>query len=118
MFETLFARPSTAGRYRIAPLLDERLGYLEYYAQAGASRDTLCTIAAQQVSLVRLLDLHEGERVSVTRVEAAADQWSLPGGRQSSRPATSKARLRFIGHAMATPRRPYRRTGQGAARSR
>ena len=99
MFETLFARPSTAGRYRIAPLLDERLGYLEYYAQAGASRDTLCTIAAQQVSLVRLLDLHEGERISVTRVEAAADQWSLPGGRQSSRPATSKARLRFIGHA-------------------
>ncbi|MXW85325.1 MAG: tyrosine-type recombinase/integrase [Boseongicola sp. SB0667_bin_21] len=99
MFETLFARPDIVRCYRAAPLPDERLGYLEHCAQGGASLQTLCTIAAHQVSLVRLLDLHEGERVSVTRVEAAADQWSLPGGRRCSRPASSEARKRFVGHA-------------------
>ncbi|MDE0050220.1 MAG: tyrosine-type recombinase/integrase [Rhodospirillales bacterium] len=99
MFETLFTRPGIAERHRAAPLLDERLGYLEHCAQGGARRQTLRKIAAHQFSLVRLLDLHEGERVNVTRVEAAADQWSLPGGRRCSRPASSEARKRFIGHA-------------------
>ena len=99
MFETLFTRPGIAERHRAAPLLDERLGYLEHCAQGGVSRHTLRTIAAHQVNLVRLLDLHEGERVSVTRVEAAADQWSLPGGRRCSQPARPEARQRFIGHA-------------------
>ncbi|MDE0659611.1 MAG: tyrosine-type recombinase/integrase [Gammaproteobacteria bacterium] len=99
MFETLFTRPGIVGRYRAAPLLDERLGYLEHCALGGASLQTLCTIATHQVSLVRLLDLHESGRVSVTRVETAADRWSLPGGRRCSRPACPKARQRFIGHA-------------------
>ena len=99
MFETLFTRPGFAERYRAAPLLDERLGYLEHCAQGGAPRQTLRTIAVRQVNLVRLLDLHEGDRVSVTSVAAAADQWSLPGGRRCSRPASSVARQRFIGHA-------------------
>ena len=99
MFETLFTRPGFAERYRAAPLLDERLGYLEHCVRGGARRQTLRTIAAHQVSLIRLLDLHEGDRVCVTSVEAAADQWSLPGGRQCSRPASSEVRQRFIGHA-------------------
>ena len=100
MFETLFTRPGMVGRNRAAPLLDERLGYLEHCARGGARRGTLRTIAAHQISLVRILELQEGERVSMTRVEAAADQWSLPGGRRCSRPASSEVRRRFIGHAV------------------
>ena len=100
MFETLFTRPGIVGRNRAAPLLEERLGYLEHCAEGGARLKTLRVIAAHQINLVRLLDLHEGERVSVTRVEAAADQWSLPGGRLFRRPASSEARKRFIGHAV------------------
>ena len=57
-------------------------------------------IAAHQANLVRLLDLREGERVNVTRIEATAGQWSLPGGRRSSRPARPDARQRFVGHAV------------------
>ncbi len=64
MFETLFTRPGIVGRYRAAPLLDERLGYLEHCALVGAPRQTLRAIAAHLVILVCLLDLHEGERVS------------------------------------------------------
>ena len=100
MFETLFTRPGIIGRYRAAPLLDERFDYLEHCARGGARRQTLRIIAAHQVSLVRILELHEGERVSMARVEVAADQWSLPGGRRCRRPASSEIRKRFIGHAV------------------
>ena len=36
----------------------------------------------------------------MTRVEAAAGQWSQPGGRRCSRPAQPEARRRFFGHAV------------------
>ena len=97
MFETLFTRPDIVERCRAARLPDERLGYLEHCAQGGASRCTLRGIARHQVNLVRLLDLHEGERVSVARVEAAADE--LPDGHQSGQPASPKVCQQFIGHA-------------------
>ena len=61
---------------------------------------TLRKIAAHQTSLIRFLDLHEGGRVSVAQVEAAAGQWSLPGGRRSRRPALPEACQRFFGHAI------------------
>ena len=99
MFENLFTHPGIIERYRAAPLLDERLGYLEHCAQGGSRRGMLRAIAAHQVNLIRLLGLQEGERVSVTQIKAAADQWSLPGGRRSNRPALFEARRRFIGHA-------------------
>ena len=100
MFENLFTRPCIVGRYCAAPLLDERLRYLAHCAQEGFRRQMLRKIAAHQVSLVRLLDLQQGEHVSPTRIEAAAAEWSLPGGRGSRRPATQDVRQRFIGHAV------------------
>ena len=100
MFETLFTCPCIVRRNRAAPLLDERLDFLEHCALGGARLNTLRTIAAHQVSLVRFLELHQGERVSMARVETAADQWSQPGGRRCRRPASSDARKRFIGHAV------------------
>ena len=100
MFETLFTDGDTIDRYLGAPLVEERLSYLLHCAEAGVRLPTLRTIAAHQTSLVHFLDLHEGDRVSVAQVEAAASQWSLPGGRHSSRPALPEARQRFIGHAI------------------
>ena len=100
MFEALFTDGSTIDRYRGAPLLEERLSYLLHCAEAGTRLPTLRTIAVHQTSLVHFLDLHEGGRVSVAQVEAAADQWSLPGGRRSRRPALPEACQRFFGHAI------------------
>ena len=100
MFEDLFTRRGIIARYHAAPLHDERLRYLKHCAQEGNRRGTLRAIAAHQVNLVHLLELREGERVSMTRVEAAAGQWSLPGGRRCSRPAPPEARQRFSGHAV------------------
>ena len=99
MFEDLFIDRGTIASYRAAPLLDERLSYLRHCAEAGARPSTLRNIAAHQTSLVQFLDLHEGDQVSVARVEAAASQWSLPGGRRSRRPALPQAHQRFFGHA-------------------
>jgi len=96
MFEALFTRRHTIARYRSAPLLDERLRYLRHCAQGGARQVTLCGVAAHQVNLVHFLDLREGERVDMARIEAAARRWSLPGGRRSSRPARADTRQRFI----------------------
>ena len=99
MFETLFIDRGTIARNRCEPLLEERLSYLRHCAQEGARPRTLRTIAAAQITLIRLLDLRAGERVSVPRIEAAAD-------RRSSRPVRPGVHrdLRQPRRAMATLR--------------
>lgn len=100
MFENLFTRGAILKRYRTEALLEERLRYLNHCAQAGVRRKSLRWIAAHQVSLVRLLDLREGDRPDMARIEAAAEQWSLPGGRRCRQPARAEARQRFVSHAV------------------
>ena len=100
MFEDLFIDRGTIAKYHAAPLLEERLSYLRHCAQDGARTPTLRKIAVHQTSLIHFLDLHEGDRVNVAQVEAAARQWSLPGGRRCSRPALPQACQRFFGHAV------------------
>ena len=100
MFEELFTRRAAIARHHATPLFEQRLRYLVHCAQAGTRRGTLRAVAAHQANLVRLLDLHEGERVSMTRIETAARQWSLPGGRRCTTAADPDARRRFFGHAV------------------
>ena len=124
MFENLFTRGAILKRYRTAPLVEERLRYLMHCARAGARRKTLREVAAHQVNLVHLLDLRKGERVDVARIEAAAEQWSLPGGRRCGQRAVPQARQRFVGHAVRWLRfanlleEPARRDTLTPARSR
>ena len=100
MFETLFTDGSTIEKYRTAPLLDERLRWLEHCAESGARPHTLRRIASCQFHLARLLDLQAGDRIGITRVEAAAQQWSLPGVRRFSKHAKHDAHQWFVGHAL------------------
>lgn len=100
MFQVLFTNGRTIDRHRRAPLLEERLRYLQHCAEAGARLSTLRTIAAHQTNLVHFLDLHQDDRVGVAQVEAAASQWSLRSGRRSKRPARPEARQQFFGHAI------------------
>lgn len=100
MFEKLFTRPGIIARYRAAPLYTERLRYLVHCAQGGATQRTLRVIAAHQANVVHFLDLRQGERVSQTRIEAAAARWSLPGERRCSQPARADASQRFLGHTV------------------
>lgn len=100
MFEKLFTDGSAIERYRAAPLLDERLRWLEHCTESGARPRTLCEIAGCQLHLVNLLDLQAGDRVGITHVEAAAKQWSLPGVRRFKSQARPDARRRFVGCAV------------------
>ena len=93
MFEALFIDRDTIARYRCEPLLEERLSYLRHCAQQGTRPLTLRTIAAAQVTLIRLLDLSARERVSVPRIEAAAN-------RRSSPPAQPRAHRSFVSRAV------------------
>ena len=106
MFEELFTLPSTVERYRTALLAEYRLRYLRHLQETGARRQTLLKSANDQLSVVRLLDLREGDRVSVSQAEAATTNWSRPGGRRCYRPASPKARTWFVSHAVRWLRSP------------
>jgi len=96
MLECLFKRPSAIARYRSAPLLTERLRYLTRCQQIGIQPETLCKIASHQLSLVRALDLQDGDDdLNLRKIETWYTQWSLPG-ESKSRP---RARRRFFNHA-------------------
>lgn len=100
MFSKLFTSPRTIARYRDGPLADERTRFLAECASAGFQTCSLRKMATHQLRLVGLLGLRMREPVSMLQIEAAADEWSRSGGHHRTRPATTQARARFVGHAV------------------
>ena len=121
MFEQLFTKPGTIGRYQAAPLVEPRERYLRHLAESGASRLTLRQIALDQVRLLHVLDLSEGGKVTVSRIEAIAPKWDrtrhhkLGHRRATSQKSTKRALsratrwLRFLGwlDELEEERHPY-----------
>lgn len=99
MFEEIFF-PQTAERYRAAPLVEQRERYLRHLRKTGARRSTLRKCANDQLILVRLLKLRDGERVHLWQIEAATAIWAQPKARRCDRSASPKARARFVGRAV------------------
>ena len=99
MFEAIFF-PRTAERYRAAPLVEQRERYLVHLRQTGARRSTLRKCANDQWSLVRLLNLKDAGRVRPSQIEAATAIWSQPKARRCDRPASPKAKTRFVNDAV------------------
>ncbi|WP_029060663.1 tyrosine-type recombinase/integrase [Labrenzia sp. DG1229] len=99
MFEEIFY-PPTAARHRNAPLVDQRAEYLVRLKENGARRATLRKYANAHLNLVRLLDVHDGERISMRDIETAATLWSKPRGRGYGHAASPKARQRFVCHCL------------------
>ncbi len=99
MFDDIFFA-QTAGRYRAAPLVEQRERYLVHLKATGARRSTLRKCANDQLSLVRLLDLADGDRVSRSQIEAAAVLWAQPNGRRCDQTASPKTRDRFVSHGL------------------
>lgn len=100
MFENLFERSHTIEKYRSAPLYEDRLRYLVHVADGGAAPRTLYGIAYFQLNLVRLLDLREGERVTLPRLAAVADAQFDRKGYSGGRGTRSRASSEFLGHAL------------------
>jgi site-specific recombinase XerD len=90
----------TAERYRAAPLVKQRERYLVHLKATGARRSTLRKCANDQLSLVRLLDLKDGDRLSQSRIEAAAVLWAQPSGRRCDQAASRKTHDRFVSHSV------------------
>ncbi len=99
MLEEIFF-PRTVERYRAAPLVEQRERYLIHLRRTGARRQTLRKCANDQLSLVRLLKLKEGSTVRLSQIEAVTAIWSQPRGRRCDRSASSKAKARFVTHAV------------------
>ncbi|MCY4560137.1 MAG: tyrosine-type recombinase/integrase [Chloroflexi bacterium] len=109
MFEELFTTSEALQKHRTAPLAEQRLSYLDHLVQMGASWRTLRLTAMEQTRLVHLLDLKEGDTVSIPRIEAVIAEWSRPGDHRHHRtvptsPASAKrvvrraiGWLRFLG---------------------
>ena len=55
------------------PLYKDRIKYLIHMADGGAAPRTLYKIAYCQLTLVGLLDLQEGETVTLSRLTAVAE---------------------------------------------
>src|SRR3954451_3374181 len=99
VFDDIFF-PHTTEKYRAAPLVEQRERYLVHLKATGATRSTLRKCANDQLSLVRLLDLKDGDRVSRSQIEVAAALWSQPRGRRCDRAASRKTRDRFVSHGV------------------
>ena len=99
MFETLFADPRLIERHRSVPLLEERLEYLAYWKEWGATHGTLRDIAHYLVCLCQLVDLNKHPTLSLDTVVEAVDNWSVHGGRCKCQFSHHANRKRFIGHA-------------------
>ena len=100
MFEELFSQPSTIERYRTAPFAEERLCYLQYRAEAGASRGTLRNVANHQLCLLRHLELSPSESVHVSQVETAARKQTSRARRSHRKSALPARSTVFFSHAV------------------
>ncbi|MBD3775249.1 MAG: tyrosine-type recombinase/integrase [Betaproteobacteria bacterium] len=99
MFEKIFF-PRAAEKHRAAPLAEPRARYLRHLKEIGTSRATLRKCANDHLNLVRLLNVQEGDRISVQDIDAATAIWSQPNGRRCDRAATAKTRQRFVSHCV------------------
>ena len=100
MFEELFNHQPTLEKHRAAPLLEDRLRFLEHLKGQGAARYTLKRKAANLLRLVCLLDLNGPEYVSDARIKAAAEEWSRPGIFRIHTTASPETKAAFVSDAL------------------
>jgi site-specific recombinase XerD len=96
MFEKLFKRSSAVERHRSAPLLEERLRFLEHLAAQQFCRHSLRQTSQYLLVIGDYLNLpmRKGESINATEIEEAALRWS-----KLREPRNRKSRQRFVGCA-------------------
>ena len=100
MFEDPFRTSKTIEKYQGAPLAQDCLRYLRHCAESGVRPQELAKIASVQLNLVRLLDLQEAGKVTVSQVGLATREWSWPGVHWYGRSASPLATTIFAGQAL------------------
>lgn len=96
MFDQIFRDNATIQKHLKAPLLHERLMYLQYCAKNGAPHSTLCRKAHCLLIIINFLNLGIKGKVSIKEIQRAADKW----GNQST--CCEYRRLAFSNRSMMT----------------
>lgn len=76
LFNRLFERRAALKRHTSAPLLPERLLYLQHWADLNAKDRTLRKIAQYQLLIMRLLHFQTLRPVTIHEIEKAALKWA------------------------------------------
>jgi len=71
----MFKRPYYIKRHLSAPLLEERLKYIQHWAELGRSKQTIQTIAQYLLRIVEFLPLETQALITIKQVEEAANNW-------------------------------------------
>lgn len=97
LFLRLFERCHALKRHISAPLLKERLEYLQYWADLNASDSTLRRIAQYQLVIMELLPLHVLRPVYIHEIEHVANKWAgNPKVLRRKNSYSKISKLRFI----------------------
>ena len=76
LFIRLFERRHARKRHASAPLLQERLLYLQYWDNLKAKNGTLRRMAQYQLLIMDLLRFHIVRNISIREIEKAAEKWA------------------------------------------
>jgi integrase/recombinase XerD len=76
LFNKIFERRHALQRHVNAPLLEERLKYLQYWSDNGATLSTLRFIAHYLLAIIACLKLQKQEVVTLKEIRKAANKWS------------------------------------------
>ena len=102
LFHEIFERPKTIKRHSVAPLLEERLAYLQYWADNGAVENSLKRIAQYLLIIMEYLDFYKLRIITTEEIEKAAECWANSETNSDRKNKYSKfAKSRFIRDASA-----------------
>ena len=76
LFNSLFERRNALLRHTTAPLLRERIKYLQYWVDHGATKSTLKRIAQYLLLVIDYLKFYQLRIISVNEIERAAESWA------------------------------------------
>lgn len=97
LFNKIFERHKALLRHIEAPLLKERLKYLQYWADSGAKESSLRRIAQYMLIIINYLDFFKIRMVSVNEIGNAAEKWATNKAIRRRKGNYSKfAKARFI----------------------
>lgn len=99
MFEKIFKRKNTILLHFNAPLLDERIRYLQYWKKNGAVDVTLRRMAHIVLSVAKSLNLKGKKLVTITEINEAANKWDKQRRRNGANRFGTITKSSYIHHA-------------------
>ena len=118
LFCELYTRGSFLRYHSTAPLLNERIQYLQYWKDLGAKNSTLRRISEYLLTIMEYLEFPSLRKVTEKEIDIAADKWAsrnkdLPNGIVYSKSAKRRFKsyaiqwLQMLGSLEIPPQAPF-----------